>query len=113
MRTLQEIQRQFPGSYPDRGLTAEEVGRSRRELGSNALTPLPREPIWKKFIEKFDEAIIKILLAAALLSMFVELFQGNPAAALVALGVVAAGFVALVVFKQQYWVPTAMFVSAI
>lgn len=113
MRTLLDIQNQFPSSFPEKGLTVEQVETSRRQHGGNALTPLPREPIWKKFVEKFDEAIIKILLAAALLSMFVDLFQGNPAAAGVTLGIVAAGFVALFVLKQQYWVPTAMFVSAI
>src|SRR5436190_82360 len=113
MRTLQQVQQLFPGSSPDCGLTAEQVSQSRGQFGANSLTPLPREPLWKKFIEKFDEAIIKILLAAALLSMFVELFQGNPAAAGVTLGIVAAGFVALFVFQQQYWVPTAMFGSAI
>ncbi len=113
MRTLLDIQQQYPGSFPEAGLTADLVEQSRRQFGSNALTPLPREPIWKKFVEKFDEAIIKILLAAALLSMFVDLFQHNPVAAGVVLGIVAVGFVALFVFKQQYWIPTAMFVSAI
>ena len=57
------------------GLTADQVALSRQRFGSNRLTPLPREPIWKKFLAKFDEPIIKILLAAALLSMFVDLFQ--------------------------------------
>ena len=38
---------------------------SRQRFGANRLTPLPREPLWKKFLEKFDEPIIKILLAAA------------------------------------------------
>src|SRR5262249_11585992 len=40
-----------------------------------------REPLWKKFLEKFDEPIIKILLAAALLSMIVDLFKGTAAPA--------------------------------
>ena len=113
MRTLQQIQQLFPSATTENGLTNDAVLQSRATHGANTLTPLPREPLWKKFIEKFDEAIIKILLAAALLSMFVELFQGNPAAAGVTLGIVAAGFIALFVLKQQYWVPSAMFGSAI
>ncbi len=113
MHTLLDIQNQYPGSFPEKGLTAEQVGQSRRLHGSNALTPLPREPIWRKFVEKFDEPIIKILLAAALLSMFVEMFQHNPVSAGVTLGIAAVGFIALYALKQQYWVPTAMFVAAI
>src|SRR4051812_24985598 len=113
MRTLQQIQQLFPSSTFETGLTKEAVAQSRQNYGSNALTPLPREPLWKKFVEKFDEAIIKILLAAALLSMFVEMFQGNPVAAGITLLIVAAGIAALFILKQTYWVPTAMFGSAI
>src|SRR5262249_1868058 len=61
------------------GLVPDQVEQSRREFGRNELTPLPREPLWKKFLEKFDEPIIKILLAAALLSMVVDLFKGRGA----------------------------------
>src|ERR671936_1019912 len=99
MRALTEIFQQLPASAVD-GLPDESVANSRQLFGANRLTPLPREPLWKKFLEKFDEPIIKILLAAALLSMFVELFRGqpertppvagNPLLAGVALGVVAA-----------------------
>src|SRR5438105_6748174 len=113
MRTLQQVQQLFPSSTIETGLAKEAIAQSRQSHGSNALTPLPKEPLWKKFIEKFDEPIIKILLAAALLSMFVEMFQGNPAAAGITLGIVAAGFIALFVLKQTYWVPAAMFGSAI
>ena len=49
----------------DRGLTARGSGAtSLSRFGANRLTPLPREPLWKKFLDKFDEPIIKILLAA-------------------------------------------------
>src|SRR5215471_16918876 len=98
MRTLQEIQQQLP-STPDTGLASDVVARSRQQYGSNILTPLPREPLWKKFVEKFDEPIIKILLGAALLSMFVDLFQGSPVAAGVALVLVGLAFAALFVLK--------------
>src|ERR687883_760036 len=96
MRPLTEIFQQLPASA-ENGLPDDAVAKSRQLFGANRLTPLPREPLWKKFLEKFDEPIIKILLAAALLSMFVELFRGepeekipgNPIAAGVALVVVA------------------------
>ncbi|MDR0869214.1 MAG: calcium-translocating P-type ATPase, PMCA-type, partial [Planctomycetaceae bacterium] len=51
------------------GLTDEQVLQSRKEHGANTLTPPQREPLWKLFIEKFDDATIKILLAAAVLSI--------------------------------------------
>src|SRR5437764_2837754 len=121
MRTLQQVQQLFPSSTIETGLAKEAVAQSRQSHGSNALTPLPREPLWKKFIEKFDEPIIKILLAAALLSMFVEIFRGNPEEgqkgspwlAVVLLGLFIAGVAALYVRKMAEWVPTAMFGTAI
>ena len=77
MRTLRILIKQFP-PVPRPALTGRR-GRKERAagFGANKLTPLPREPLWKKFIEKFDEPIIKILLAAALLSMVVDLFKAN------------------------------------
>src|SRR5436305_5791645 len=112
MRTLVDVQKQLPTSA-EKGLSGDGVAHSAQRFGRNTLTPLPREPVWKKFVEKFDEPIIKILLAAALLSMVVEMFQHNPVSAGVTMGVLAIGFVALFVLKQQAWVPTAMFASAI
>jgi Ca2+-transporting ATPase len=112
MRTLQEIEQLFPG-VAENGLSEAAVAESTRRFGVNRLTPLPREPLWKKFIEKFDEPIIKILLGAALLSMFVDLFNVAAGTAGVALAVVALVMAGLVVVKQQRWLPTSMFVSAL
>lgn len=111
MRTLQQVQQALP-STPDSGLAPEQVSQSRQQHGANSLTPLPREPLWKKFIEKFDEPIIKILLAAALLSMFVELFKVEKAIAGVAFLVIVAGFVAAFVMKWNQWIPTGLFAAA-
>ena len=44
---------------PETGLTPEVVLESRRQFGSNRLTPLAREPAWKQFLDKFDEPINK------------------------------------------------------
>src|SRR5947199_6958264 len=112
MRTLQEIEQQFPGAA-DKGLSAEAVADSTRRYGLNRLTPLPREPMWKKFLGKFDEPIIKILLAAALLSMFVDLFQVRPDVAGIALGVVAVVIVGLGLLRRMEWVPSVLFGSAV
>jgi len=51
------------------GLTDTEVAESRKIHGSNLLTPPAREPVWKLFVQKFEDPIIRILLIAAFLSL--------------------------------------------
>ena len=55
-----------------KGLTQAEVEESRAKYGCNVLTPPEKESLWKKFLEKFDDPIIKILLAAWVLSMAIS-----------------------------------------
>ena len=55
-----------------KGLTSVEVEASRAKYGANILTPPEKESLWKKFIEKFDDPIIKILLLAWVLSMIIS-----------------------------------------
>jgi P-type Ca2+ transporter type 2C len=113
MRTLAEIEQLFPGPA-EAGLSAAQAEESAKRFGLNRLTPLPREPLWKKFVEKFDEPIIKILLAAALLSMFVDLFQSRMGAvAGVALAVVVVALAGAFALRLAQWVPTILFVSAV
>jgi len=112
MRSLGEIAKLFPNARTG-GLTEAEVAESRARYGVNRLTPLPREPIWKKFLEKFDEPIIKILLAASLLKIVVDLFEvpgwRGVAAGVVALASVVAVFAATFVFRIGDWVPAIVF----
>ena len=51
------------------GLSDEEVLESRKKYGSNLLTPPKRDPLWKLFLGKFEDPIIRILLIAAFLSL--------------------------------------------
>ena len=51
------------------GLTNEEVLESRKKYGNNVLTPPERKPLWKLFLKKFEDPIIRILLIAAFLSL--------------------------------------------
>jgi Ca2+-transporting ATPase len=112
MRTLRDLFQQLP-TTSETGLPPTAVDDSARRFGVNRLTPLPREPLWQKFLEKFDEPIIKILLGAALLSMIVDLFQANQVLGGVGLGLVVAAVVAAFALGQQRWVPSILFVSAI
>lgn len=51
------------------GLTDAEVSASRQKHGENLLSPPKRDPLWKLFLEKFEDPIIRILLIAAFLSL--------------------------------------------
>jgi len=97
---------------PDKGLTAAAVEASRARFGANVLTPLPRESLWKKFLEKFDEPIIKILLGAALLSMVVDLFKADPIPAAWAVGTLVVVILGAAVAKRGEWIPSLMFLGA-
>ena len=109
MRTLHAVTDLFPRTR-DAGLTDAGVADSRARFGANRLTPMPREPVWKKFLEKFDEPIIKILLAASLLKIVVDLFESSPLTGGVALGAVVLVLVAAAVVRTvAAWVPSILF----
>lgn len=46
------------------GLTAKQVEESRSKHGSNSLTQIPPDPLWKKILEGFKDPMIMILLVA-------------------------------------------------
>ena len=51
------------------GLSPQEVEASRKQHGSNALTQLPPDPLWKKLLEGFKDPMIMILLAALVIQV--------------------------------------------
>src|SRR5262245_49863058 len=112
MRALSEVFQKLP-TNPETGLPPEAVANSSREFGQNRLTPLPREPLWKKFLEKFDEPIIKILLAAALLSMVVDLFKANERETYilggVGVGLILVGALVFSLLRWGEWIPSLLF----
>lgn len=57
------------------GLNQEQVEESRRKHGDNILTEPEKEPLWRQFLEKFQDPIIRILLIALCLSVIVSLYQ--------------------------------------
>ena len=46
------------------GLTFQEVEENRKKYGSNVLTQIPPDPLWKKILEGFKDPMIMILLVA-------------------------------------------------
>jgi len=61
----------------NKGLTSDEVEKSRAQHGSNILTPPEKESLWKLFLGKFNDPIIRILLIAAFLSLAIALVDGH------------------------------------
>ena len=59
------------------GLTTEEVVESRRLYGENILTPPRHKSLWKLYLEKFDDPIIRILLVASAVSLVLAFFEND------------------------------------
>jgi Ca2+-transporting ATPase len=57
------------------GLSDAEVLKSRELHGSNVLTPPEKESVWKKFLAKFKEPLIIILLIAGALSISISCYE--------------------------------------
>jgi Ca2+-transporting ATPase len=112
MRSLRELLEQLP-TNPETGLEPAAVAQSVQRFGVNRLTALPRQPLWSKFLDKFDEPIIRILLGAALLSMIVELFQASQALGASSLGLVAVAVLAALVLGGARWMPAILLGSAL
>ena len=59
------------------GLSDEEVICSREQHGENMLTPPEKESIWKLYLEKFKDPVIKVLLFAAVLSLGISVIENE------------------------------------
>lgn len=57
------------------GLTNEQVVESRAKHGANILTPPAKEPLWKKFLGKFADPLIRILIIAAVVSIGISIYE--------------------------------------
>lgn len=59
------------------GLTDEEVRKSRAEHGVNLLTPPKRPSLWKLYLEKFEDPVVRVLLVAALFSLIISIIENE------------------------------------
>lgn len=57
------------------GLNEEQVIKSRQQFGVNILTPPKKDSFWIKFLEKFKNPLIVILLVAGFLSIGISFFE--------------------------------------
>lgn len=59
------------------GLTDEQVRESRAEHGVNLLTPPKRPSLWKLYLEKFEDPVVRVLLVAALFSLIISIIENE------------------------------------
>ena len=59
------------------GLTDQEVLTSRQQHGENLLTPPKRPSIWKLYLEKFQDPVIRVLLVAAVFSLIISIIENE------------------------------------
>lgn len=57
------------------GLSDKEVLESREKYGMNLLTPPKRPSMWKLYLEKFRDPVIRILLVAAFFSLVIAIIE--------------------------------------
>ena len=60
-----------------RGLSDKEVVESRQRHGENVLTPPERTSLWRLYIDKYNDPIIKILLVAATISLGLAVIEND------------------------------------
>lgn len=58
-----------------KGLSLNEVEESRRQHGVNVLTPPERESLFRRFMKKFSDPLIVILLIAGVLSIGISCYE--------------------------------------
>ena len=77
--------------FKHQGLTEQQVAESRAKHGNNLLTPPPRTPMWKLYLEKFKDPIIRVLLVAAVFSLIISFIENEFAESI---GIIVAIFLA-------------------
>ena len=87
--TLQTIMKE-----KNQGLTAREVEQSRVKHGENVLTPPRRQSMWRLYLEKYNDPMVRILLVAALVSLALAFVKDDY---IETLGIIAAVLLATTV----------------
>ena len=73
--------------YYHLGLTDDEVLQSREKNGINLLTPPKRPSLWKLYLEKFEDPVVRVLLVAAVFSFIISIIENEYAETI---GIIAA-----------------------
>lgn len=78
---------------PNRGLDTHEAERRRTLLGLNQVTQKPPDPVWKKYLDQFNNPFILLLLASAVISIIMQQIDDAISISLAIIIVVTVGFV--------------------
>ena len=73
--------------YYHLGLSDAEVIKSREQYGVNLLTPPKRPSLWKLYLEKFEDPVVRVLLVAAFFSLVISIIENEYAETI---GIIAA-----------------------
>ncbi|KAJ6547383.1 Ca-transporting ATPase [Mycena capillaripes] len=65
------------GVHPDRGLTSDQAAKHAQVYGKNELPDDPSTPIWELILEQFKDQLVLILLASAVISFVLALFEDS------------------------------------
>jgi Ca2+ transporting ATPase len=75
-RSVTEVLEAF-GVDPAKGLTDSQVSEHARIYGRNVLPQEPCTPFWKLVLKQFDDLLVKILIAAAVISFVLAVIDGE------------------------------------
>ncbi|BEG99925.1 hypothetical protein BSYN_21900 [Bacteroides sedimenti] len=59
------------------GLNDQQVNESREKNGTNLLTPPKRTSLWKLYLEKFEDPVVRVLLVAAMFSLMIAIIENE------------------------------------
>ena len=76
---FRSLNRTFADAMSDKkqGLSAAEVSMSRLEHGENVLTPPRRQSMWRLYLEKYQDPMVRILLVAAVVSLVLSFVKND------------------------------------
>jgi magnesium-transporting ATPase (P-type) len=79
------------------GIDASSVAQRRALLGTNSLPSAPRNSFWQLFVDTFDDATLQILIAAAIVSLVIGVYDDPATGYVEGLAILAAVLIVSVV----------------
>ncbi|KAJ7905322.1 hypothetical protein B0H14DRAFT_2659857 [Mycena olivaceomarginata] len=65
------------GVHPERGLSSDQAAQHAQVYGKNELPEDPATPLWELILEQFKDQLVLILLASAVISFVLALFEDS------------------------------------
>ncbi|KAJ6455749.1 hypothetical protein C8R45DRAFT_586858 [Mycena sanguinolenta] len=75
-QTQEQLLEHF-GVHPDRGLSSDQAAKHAQVYGKNELPDDPSTPLWELILEQFKDQLVLILLASAVISFILALFENS------------------------------------